>query len=50
MGNYHGKPGFDTFSHLKSVFHQSKLNGAFLLERTLTGFKAMVADLLQKII
>ena len=31
MGSYHGQAGFDTFSHLKSVFHQSRLNGLGLL-------------------
>lgn len=32
MGSYHGKEGFDTFSHKKSIFYQSKLNTAFLLQ------------------
>jgi len=27
MGRYHGREGFETFSHLKPVFHQSRLNG-----------------------
>ncbi len=27
MGRYHGREGFETFSHAKSVFHQSRLNG-----------------------
>ena len=31
MGHYHGKEGFDTFSKLKGVFHQSRINGAFML-------------------
>ncbi|KVP18800.1 aldehyde dehydrogenase [Burkholderia multivorans] len=30
MGAYHGKWGFDTFSKLKPVFHQSRLNGTAL--------------------
>ncbi|QJR15177.1 coniferyl aldehyde dehydrogenase [Usitatibacter palustris] len=30
MGRYHGREGFETFSHLKSVFHQSRLNGLAL--------------------
>jgi coniferyl-aldehyde dehydrogenase len=30
MGAYHGEWGFNTFSKLKPVFHQSKLNGIFL--------------------
>ncbi|HEV2539950.1 MAG TPA: aldehyde dehydrogenase family protein [Frateuria sp.] len=31
MGGYHGKAGFDTFSHIKPVFAQSRWNGAGLL-------------------
>lgn len=31
MGHYHGKEGFDTFSKSKGVFHQRRVNGAFLL-------------------
>ncbi len=27
MGQYHGREGFDTFSHRKPVFRQSRLNG-----------------------
>ena len=30
MGAYHGQWGFDTFSHLKPVFRQSRLNGIAL--------------------
>lgn len=30
MGQYHGREGFDTFSKLKPVFHQSRLNGLAL--------------------
>ncbi|WP_175914128.1 coniferyl aldehyde dehydrogenase [Burkholderia metallica] len=30
MGAYHGQWGFDTFSKLKPVFHQSRWNGAVL--------------------
>lgn len=30
MGTYHGKEGFDTFSHRKSVLHQPRWNGRFL--------------------
>ncbi|HET6806136.1 MAG TPA: coniferyl aldehyde dehydrogenase [Frateuria sp.] len=32
MGGYHGKAGFDTFSHLKPVFAQARWNGARLLQ------------------
>jgi coniferyl-aldehyde dehydrogenase len=31
MGAYHGKAGFDNFSHLKGVFQQSRLNAGGLL-------------------
>lgn len=31
MGAYHGQTGFDTFSHLKPVFIQAKINGMNLL-------------------
>ncbi|WP_114241627.1 coniferyl aldehyde dehydrogenase [Dyella sp. C9] len=31
MGGYHGEDGFRTFSHLKPVFRQSRLNGTGLL-------------------
>lgn len=31
MGAYHGIEGFETFSHKKGVFYQSRLNGANLL-------------------
>jgi coniferyl-aldehyde dehydrogenase len=30
MGHYHGQWGFDTFSKLKPVFRQSRLNGMAL--------------------
>ena len=32
IGAYHGKEGFDTFSHRKAVFHQPRLNSGFLLD------------------
>ncbi|MBM4345627.1 MAG: coniferyl aldehyde dehydrogenase [Deltaproteobacteria bacterium] len=31
MGAYHGQRGFDTLSHCKGVFQQSRINGAFLM-------------------
>ncbi len=31
MGHYHGRDGFETFTKRKSVFYQSRLNGAGLL-------------------
>ena len=32
MGQYHGRDGFDTFSKLKPVMYQSRLNGMWLLQ------------------
>ncbi|MBL8520873.1 MAG: coniferyl aldehyde dehydrogenase [Betaproteobacteria bacterium] len=32
MGAYHGQAGFETFSHMKPVFHQALLNGMFLFK------------------
>jgi acyl-CoA reductase-like NAD-dependent aldehyde dehydrogenase len=32
MGAYHGKSGFETFSRMKPVFHQSPLNGLSLFK------------------
>ena len=31
MGGYHGEAGFRTFSHMKPIFRQARLNGAGLL-------------------
>lgn len=31
MGAYHGRIGFDTFSHCKGVYHQTRVNGVGLL-------------------
>ena len=31
IGGYHGEAGFRTFSHIKPVFHQSRVNGAGML-------------------
>jgi hypothetical protein len=32
MGAYHGKFGFDTFSKIKPVFYQARLNGVGLFK------------------
>ena len=50
MGAYHGEKGFETFSHMKSVLFQSKINGMFLFNPPSSKFKRLVARLLQKII
>ncbi|AIF46657.1 hypothetical protein HY57_04960 [Dyella japonica A8] len=31
IGGYHGEAGFQTFSHMKPVFRQARLNGAGML-------------------
>jgi len=50
MGAYHGQAGFETFSHMKSVLFQPKLNGAFLFNPPFVGWKKGVLSLLRKII
>jgi len=48
MGGYHGEAGFRTFSHMKSVFHQSRMNGAGMLNPPYgSRFKRMLALLLR---
>ncbi len=49
MGSYHGKNGFDTFSHLKTVYYQSRLNTNFLVRAPFTPFKKKVVKLLSKL-
>jgi coniferyl-aldehyde dehydrogenase len=46
MGGYHGEAGFRTFSHLKPVFHQARLNGAGLLNPPYGGRFRRMLDLL----
>ena len=31
MGAYHGREGFETFSHLKPVLRQSRFNGMWMM-------------------
>lgn len=50
IGAYHGQIGFDRFSHLKPVFIQRKLNGAFLFEPPFTGWKKAALKLLRRFI
>ncbi|MCX7567909.1 coniferyl aldehyde dehydrogenase [Sulfitobacter sp. F26169L] len=50
MGSYHGKAGFDTFSHLKSVFYQPKLNASFLFNPPVREYQHKVGKILRKII
>ncbi|MEO7066195.1 MAG: coniferyl aldehyde dehydrogenase, partial [Rhodanobacter sp.] len=46
MGGYHGEAGFRTFSHMKPVFHQSRLNSAWLLNPPYGARFRRVLDLL----
>jgi len=49
MGGYHGKTGFDTFSHTKPVFRQARFNGVGLLNPPYgTRFKRMLALMLKR--
>jgi len=50
MGAYHGQAGFETFSHMKSVLYQPKLNGTFLFNPPISGFQRYAAKILRKII
>lgn len=46
MGSYHGKKGFDSFSHLKSVYYQSRLNFNAIVRAPFTPFKKFIIRLL----
>ncbi|PWK86816.1 coniferyl aldehyde dehydrogenase [Fulvimonas soli] len=49
MGGYHGEAGFRTFSHLKPVFRQARLNGAGLLNPPYGArFRRMLALMLKR--
>lgn len=50
MGAYHGQVGFETFSHMKSVFYQPKMNGAFLFNPPMDDMKTRMGKMLRKII
>lgn len=50
MGAYHGHAGFETFSHMKSVFYQPKMNGAFLFNPPMDKMKDRMGRMLRKII
>ncbi|MEM9576311.1 MAG: aldehyde dehydrogenase family protein [Pseudomonadota bacterium] len=50
MGAYHGDRGFETFSHMKSVFIQPKLNAAFAFNPPHTGVKKVIVNVAKKVI
>ena len=49
MGSYHGKWGFDTFSHLKPIMHRSFIADAPIRYAPYSGWKLRLLKLLQKI-
>ncbi|WP_420587486.1 coniferyl aldehyde dehydrogenase [Ruegeria sp.] len=49
-GAYHGKKGFETFSHMKSVMIQPKLNGMFLFNPPKTKLKRLVGHTFRKLV
>ena len=50
MGGYHGDKGFETFSHMKPVFYQSKLSGGKILQPPFTSKTHQALGFIRKII
>ena len=50
VGAYHGEAGFDTFSHMKPVFYQSRFSQSTLLHPPYTSMTDKILSLLRKII
>lgn len=48
MGAYHGRAGFETFSHLKPVFKQAKWNGMVLTEPPFKGIRTRILSRIRK--
>jgi acyl-CoA reductase-like NAD-dependent aldehyde dehydrogenase len=48
-GAYHGKAGFETFSHMKPVLHQAKWNAMRLTEAPMTSLKARLLKVARKL-
>ncbi len=48
MGSYHGQNGFNSFSHLKTVYYQSRLNFNDMIRAPYTPLKNKVVKLLAK--
>ena len=49
MGGYHGEHGFETFSHMKGVFFQSKFSGGKMLYPPYTEKTQKVLNMMKKI-
>ncbi|MBI1364988.1 MAG: aldehyde dehydrogenase family protein [Alphaproteobacteria bacterium] len=50
MGAYHGDKGFETFSHMKPVFYQSKMSGGKVLQPPFTPKTHQALKFIRKII
>jgi len=50
IGAYHGDAGFETFSHMKSVFHQPRLNLAGLVTPPVTPVKRIARRVLRRLL
>jgi acyl-CoA reductase-like NAD-dependent aldehyde dehydrogenase len=50
MGAYHGEAGFCTFSHMKPVFFQTRLNGRALFETPRTPFRQAFGRFFRRIV
>jgi hypothetical protein len=50
MGAYHGEAGFATFSHMKPVFYQTRLNGRALFETPRTPFRQAFGRFFRRIV
>lgn len=49
MGSYHGKNGFESFSHMKTIYYQSRLNFNSLVRAPFTPLKKKIINLLRKL-
>ncbi len=49
MGGYHGEHGFKTFSHMKSVFFQSKFSGGKMLYPPYTEKTQKILNMMRKV-
>jgi acyl-CoA reductase-like NAD-dependent aldehyde dehydrogenase len=49
MGSYHGQNGFQAFSHMKSVYYQSRINFNALVRAPYTNLKKKIISLMSSI-
>ena len=50
MAAYHGQTGFDTFSHLKPIFIQSRFNFDFFMMPPVTTLKQFIGRIFRKLV